>query len=109
MRKPRFGPTKPKLVAKVRRSSAQVYGTRDSWSELTTRIKQRDGYKCRICGSADYLQIDHIIPAHRGGHSVPANLWTLCAYCHAKRPGHKAAKHLILHQTKNETFGRYKL
>lgn len=107
MRKPRFGPTRPKLVSKVRRSSTQAYGSRESWYEITRKVKERDGHKCRKCGSTEYLQVDHIIPVAKGGQTVQQNLWTLCATCHANRPGHKQAKHLILH-SKNEANNRLK-
>lgn len=48
-------------------------------------IKQRDGYRCQICGRglADgvKLEVDHIKPVSKGGTSDPENLRTLCWDC----------------------------
>jgi len=90
------GPSKPKVVAKVRRSGEQAYGDRFTWAELCAKVKARDGFKCRLCSRTEFLQVDHIRQVARGGQSVMHNLWTLCDFCHAKRPGHKQAKHLIM-------------
>ncbi len=95
---PKVGPRKPKIVAKVRRTRNQAYGSRNDWATMSTQAKCRDGYRCRRCGSTDYLQVDHIIPVAKGGRTILSNLWTLCDLCHSKRPGHQRAKHLIMHQ-----------
>lgn len=87
-------------VSKVRRESVKVYGTRTEWMALRERVLIRDGRKCRLCSCKTNLQVDHIRPAAKGGQSVMTNLWTLCADCHAKRPGHAAAKHMILAKKK---------
>lgn len=91
---------KPAVVSKVRRGSTKVYGTRTEWMTLRERVLKRDNYRCVKCGSTEHLQVDHIRPAARGGQSIMSNLWTLCALCHSKRPGHENAKHLILAKTK---------
>lgn len=91
---------KPKVVAKIRRTKEQAYGSFGDWMTLRKAIIQRDGGKCRKCGKTEHLQVDHIRPVARGGLTTPSNLWTLCAFCHSKRPGHKQAKHLILKGTK---------
>lgn len=100
IRRPAAGPAKPKIVGKVRRTSEQVYGTRTEWMEIRKRVIERDGGRCRKCLGTNNLQVDHIRPAARGGQTVMANLWTLCADCHSKRPGHQHAKHLILAKKK---------
>lgn len=94
------GPSTAKVVAKVRRTKEQAYGTFESWMEIRKRVIARDGGQCRLCPCRTNLQVDHIRPVARGGQTVMHNLWTLCADCHAKRPGHKAAKHLILAKKK---------
>lgn len=94
---PKVGPKKPKLVAKIRRTKVQAYGTFTNWMAVRASIIKRDGNKCRRCGSAEHLQVDHIIPIAKGGQTVDANLWTLCDICHSNRPGHKTAKKLIMH------------
>ena len=76
--------------------------TRYSWTYTRYLILQRDGYKCRVCGSNGNdcevkkkvhgqtwvikggIEIQHIIPKSQGGTDHPANLITLCRKCHLK-------------------------
>lgn len=44
-------------------------------------IFERDGYRCRECGSGEYLTIDHIIPRSAGGSNHASNKQTLCESC----------------------------
>ena len=44
---------------------------------------------CKICGSRDNLQLDHIIPREDGGTDDPENLQVLCKKCHAKKSGYE--------------------
>lgn len=51
---------------------------------LRFKVLKRDGYRCRLCGATaegTRLHIDHIHPVSKGGQTVEANLWTLCAEC----------------------------
>jgi 5-methylcytosine-specific restriction endonuclease McrA len=54
------------------------------------KISKRDfkrltsGY-CAVCGSADNIQIDHIIPVSKGGHHAIGNLQLLCACCNRSK------------------------
>lgn len=103
----RIGPPKvgPKMVSKIRRTQTQAYGDRKSWSKTSLAVKTRDGFRCRLCPRTTDLQVDHIIPVSRGGLTIMRNLWTLCAICHSKRPGHRVAKALILHK-RNKRLGK---
>ena len=92
---PRFG-KRPPVVAKVRRTATDAYGP--DWRVISAAVRKRDGHRCRICGSDQYIQVDHIIPIAKGGLTIMSNLWCLCDICHSKRPGHACAKHLILHK-----------
>jgi hypothetical protein len=47
----------------------------------------RDGGRCRRCGSARNLEIDHIVPLSRGGDSEDCNLQTLCRRCNRRKWG----------------------
>lgn len=40
---------------------------------------------CRLCGSTEQLEVDHIIPRSRGGQSYPSNLQTLCKRCNMSK------------------------
>lgn len=52
---------------------------------LVAKIKQRDGHRCRACGSTDKLMVDHRLPVSRGGDHNETNLWTLCERCHGRK------------------------
>lgn len=50
-------------------------------------VLTRDGHACTKCGSAESLEVDHIVRYIDGGSHEPSNLRTLCADCHGKRGG----------------------
>ena len=57
------------------------YGLKE-WKQLRGVILIRDGHRCRICGSEEYLHIHH-----RDGDPTndrPDNLITLCERCHSR-------------------------
>lgn len=64
-------------------------------NELTKQLKaviiERDGNKCRKCGTSQYLTVDHILPRSEGGTNDFSNLETLCRVCHSRKdnPGHR--------------------
>ena len=54
-----------------------------TWARVRRAILIRDKYRCRLCGAAGRLEIDHVIPLDHGGAALdPANLQTLCVPCH---------------------------
>lgn len=63
-------------------------------NELRNKIKQRDGFACKICKVNTIkeptllLEIDHIVPISKGGLTIEDNLQCLCWKCNRK----KAAK-----------------
>ena len=69
--------------------------------ETRARIMERDGYRCRACASENYLSIDHIVPASRGGSGEDSNLQVLCQKCNAskgnKLDGEKSGTRRSLH------------
>lgn len=52
-----------------------------------TRLKvyERDGYKCKHCGTTDELTLDHIRPKSEGGTDEIVNLQTLCSDCNKRK------------------------
>lgn len=60
---------------------------------LRFEIMARDEFTCQICGRspkthAVALEVDHIVPIDKGGHTHKGNLLTLCTSCNkAKRAG----------------------
>lgn len=74
------------------RPTKQTYKTRRSRASNFTRntllrlfIFNRDGNKCRQCGSIEHLTVDHIISVYRGGSNTYDNLQTLCNSCNARK------------------------
>jgi 5-methylcytosine-specific restriction endonuclease McrA len=47
------------------------------------RIRERDGYRCRMCKRVVTVgEVDHIIPVENGGSNDDSNLQLLCSDCH---------------------------
>lgn len=53
--------------------------------ELRQRIFERDGRRCKGCGSEHGLEVDHIHPESKGGTLAEENLQTLCRPCNARK------------------------
>ena len=59
---------------------------RRRWNLLRRQVFNRDGYRCRKCGSAGRLECDHVISLDRGGDPYdPDNLQALCRGCHIEK------------------------
>jgi len=48
-------------------------------------VWQRDGGKCRNCGSRHELHFDHVIPRSWGGSSTVENVQVLCLQCNLRK------------------------
>ena len=46
-------------------------------------VYRRDGYRCALCDSSQYIQIHHCVPRGEGGSNHEHNLITLCSACHS--------------------------
>lgn len=51
-------------------------------SKWKDSIHERDGRRCRICGSQNSLTVHHKLPVSRGGKSNEENCVTWCSLCH---------------------------
>jgi hypothetical protein len=49
------------------------------------RVYERDGWRCRECGSPDDLSLDHIYPWSKGGPDTEDNLRVLCVPCNSSK------------------------
>lgn len=56
------------------------------------RILARDGHQCVQCGSAERLEVDHILNIARGGTHDLNNLQTLCTECHAAKTARESGE-----------------
>ena len=53
------------------------------WRVARRHVLDRDGYRCRKCGRAGRLEVDHVVPLKRGGAPWEEdNLQALCKDCH---------------------------
>jgi RNA-directed DNA polymerase len=59
---------------------AHPYG--EAWTEIRAQVPRRDGWKCRICGKGERIEVHHIRPWQAGMTHELSNLITLCAACH---------------------------
>ena len=57
------------------------------YRRVMKRVLERDGWRCRKCGSLKDLQVHHKIRRSQQGHDALGNLVTLCAYCHMAEHG----------------------
>lgn len=53
--------------------------------EIVDVVYKRDGGRCVYCGSAQNLQLDHIIPFSKGGATTLENLQLLCQKCNIEK------------------------
>ena len=53
------------------------------WQQARAAARRGGGERCRRCGSADRLEVHHIVPLSAGGQPFAlSNLITLCSRCH---------------------------
>jgi 5-methylcytosine-specific restriction protein A len=69
--------SKQKRARRTRNSAA--------WQKARAAARQRDGNRCRKCGSIQDLEVHHIQPLANGGEQFAlTNLITLCRDCHMR-------------------------
>lgn len=66
-------------------SCNQVKHERNVTASVKEHIKQRDGFKCVICGNSYKLEVDHKRALMNGGSNSTSNLATLCDDCHTEK------------------------
>ena len=76
-----------------RSRGVSIMGWRDSnpvnrrvWRRVRRLVLDRDGWRCRTCGKAGRLQVDHFKPLSAGGDTYALeNLQALCVGCHVAK------------------------
>lgn len=61
------------------------YQKRPISMRMRRQVFERDGFRCRHCGSRDRLSVDHIRPESKGGVTELDNLQTLCGPCNSRK------------------------
>lgn len=59
----------------------EAYLRTTAWRNLSTAVKERDGYRCKLCGSRDELEVHHKTYERIGREDLD-DLVTLCHRCH---------------------------
>jgi 5-methylcytosine-specific restriction endonuclease McrA len=52
------------------------------WQATRKLVLVRDRYRCRVCASAEQVDVHHIRLRSAGGEDVPSNLAAMCRACH---------------------------
>ena len=73
-----FRQTKRKLGLAERKARCG----RKEWRRIRNSVIERDGGRCRVCGSTKILAVHHRIPWVTCRDDNPENLITLCKECH---------------------------
>lgn len=83
---------KDRLQESDRRFIGRIY-----WHDGTSRprpyihpsilrtVLERDAGRCRLCGSDERLEFDHVVPFSRGGPGTVENLQLLCNPCNRRK------------------------
>ncbi len=90
----------PPLRGKGYQQGAMLYQ-----KNYKSAAKTRDGFKCRVCGQSEALQIHHIKPSSQGGTDRLSNLMTLCKTHHWQH--HNEGLQLPQQKTRFYTFAAH--
>ena len=56
------------------------------WATIRREVLERDGWRCKSCGRAGRLEVDHVVPVAKGGEKFdPDNCQALCRRCHFRK------------------------
>ena len=69
------------------RGTRQERGYDKTWLKLRAMVLANEPL-CRVCGTAEAMHVDHIVPLSRGGSRLDMdNLQPICVACHATKTG----------------------
>jgi 5-methylcytosine-specific restriction protein A len=71
-------------MEELRRKQPRITLAPDEYERLRARVLQRDGWTCQSCGSANSLQVHHLVYRSQLGADASDNLITLCVHCHLR-------------------------
>ncbi len=94
--RPKPEPRKPKARKRLPAVSPKKKAERPLLDAARQACFDRDGHRCRRCGSAHNLHAHHVRRRSQGGAHDPRNLLTLCEKCH---------RHVHLHVAESKEAG----
>jgi len=72
-----------KLYAMNTKQAYEDYLKTDYWREVSSKVKERAGYRCQVCNSPEDLEAHHRTYSHRGDElNHLEDLTCLCRRCH---------------------------
>jgi 5-methylcytosine-specific restriction endonuclease McrA len=71
----------------------RIYGTA-GWKKVRALALERDGYRCRACGSSEHLIVHHDVEVQKDAALAldVDNLETLCRTCHGRTHAHRRSQ-----------------
>ena len=78
---------------------------RNLWRLLRLRALERDGWRCRQCGKAGVLEVDHVVPLFQGG--APHDLDNLQSLCRSPCHFEKSVKEMGNRPRRNDRTDRW--
>lgn len=78
-------PPKDEILASLAGRPKSVYSKKPIPAAIRWYVWERDDFRCKHCGSRQYLTVDHIHPESKGGDLEPSNLQTLCTSCNCRK------------------------
>lgn len=97
------------------RKRCKRYGAKFDKTVTLSRVIERDGNRCQICGcecndqdltygcwGPTYPTIDHIVPLSKGGNHTMENVQLACARCNTKKSNTTGVKHAEEQAVTNE-------
>ena len=83
----------PRRRTREQRQAWSLYGTA-KWKKVRALALERDGYRCRVCGTSEHLIVHHDVEVNKdAGLALDVdNLETLCRTCHGRTHAHRRSQ-----------------
>lgn len=73
--------------------SHTLFGRQTAPRWVREALEARDGALCGMCGTAEDLSVDHIVPVSLGGSDQISNLRLLCRPCNSSKASQRVEAH----------------